>query len=64
MWDRFYDEPALTLAAFQATIALAVGFGMPVTSEQIGLLVACTAALLGWITRSNVTPVRKDITHG
>ena len=53
----FGREPALILAAVQAGIALGVGFGWRITQEQFALLMAFTAAVLGLITRSRVTPV-------
>ena len=56
MVDRVQNEPALTLAMVQAAVALAVGFGLPVTPEQVALIVAFTAAVLGWVTRTQVTP--------
>lgn len=58
IWERITDEPAFTLALVQAGLALAVGFGLSLTTEQMALLLAFTAALLGWITRSQVTPTK------
>lgn len=49
-------EPAAIMAAIQAAIALAVGFGLGWTAEQVALVVAFSAAVLGLITRSKVTP--------
>ena len=54
LWGR---EPALILAAIQAAVALAVGFGLPVTPEQVALIVAFSAAALGVVVRSQVTPL-------
>jgi hypothetical protein len=54
IWNR---EPALVVAAVNALIALAVGFGLDITPEQVALLNAAVAAVLGFITRSQVTPV-------
>lgn len=56
LWGR---EPALILAAAQALLALAVGFGLQITTEQMGLIMAATAAVLGVITRQQVTPTGK-----
>lgn len=61
--ERISNEPALTLAVVQAGVALAVGFGLDITAEQVSLIVAFSAAVLGWVTRSQVTPVGKDV-HG
>ena len=61
IWERLTDEPAFTLALVQAALALAVGFGLHLTPEQMALLLAFTAALLGWITRSNVVPSKNVV---
>jgi hypothetical protein len=53
----FNREPALILAAVQAVLAVAIGFGLDVTPEQLSLILAATAAVLGLITRSRVEPV-------
>jgi 4-hydroxybenzoate polyprenyltransferase len=53
LWGR---EPALILAAVQAVVALAVAFGLDLTAEQTGALLAVTAAVLGVVTRSQVSP--------
>ena len=54
LWNR---EPALFLAAVNALLAVAVGFGLDVTTEQQALIHAAVSALLGLITRQTVTPV-------
>lgn len=63
----FNREPALWVGAVNAVVLLAVGFGLPVTSEQVALLGAATAAVLALVTRSQVTPVsstgRRDAGH-
>ncbi len=51
----FGREPALILAAVNALLALAVGFGLDVTGEQQALIHAAVSALLGLVTRSRVT---------
>ena len=56
MLERIHHEPALTLGVVQALVALGVGFGLPVTPEQVALIVALSAALLSWVTRTQVTP--------
>ena len=52
LWNR---EPALILAVIQAGLALALGFGVHLTTEQMALIMAFVAALLGLITRSRVS---------
>jgi hypothetical protein len=52
-------EPVLTLAVVQAGIAMAVGFGLNWSGEQVALTVSFFAALLGWIARTQVSPTPK-----
>jgi uncharacterized membrane protein (UPF0136 family) len=58
LWRR---EPALITGFVQAILVLAVAFGLNVTVEQQGAILAFTAAALALvgagITRSRVTPV-------
>lgn len=58
MGSIFGREPALILAAIQAALALAVGFGLNLSAEQITLILAFSAAVFGVITRQNVTPAQ------
>ncbi len=53
LWNR---EPAMVLAFVQAVIVLAVSFGLQLTPEQTGAILALTAVVLGLWTRSKVTP--------
>lgn len=57
IWGRVLEEPVMTQAVLQAGLALLVTFGLGWTLEQVGATLALTAALLGWLTRSKVTPV-------
>jgi len=47
-------EPTMILAVLQAAVALGVGFGLPVTTQQMGLIMALAAAVLGLVNRSQV----------
>lgn len=49
-------EPAVLLGLVGSLIALGVGFGLDVTPEQVGLIMAAVSAILGAITRTRVTP--------
>lgn len=51
----FGREPALIMGLVGALIALGVGFGLPVSPGQVGLIMAAVAAVLAVITRSQVT---------
>lgn len=53
IWGR---EPVMFLTLVQAVLALAVGFGLTISQEQFALLMTFSAALLGFITRSQVSP--------
>ena len=57
----FNREPALILAAVQAAIALVVAFGLDLTGEQVAGILAVSAAVLGLVVRSKVTPVAPPV---
>jgi hypothetical protein len=50
-------EPALVTALVQASIALVVSFGLNLSPEQVGGLLALTAAATAVFLRRQVTPV-------
>jgi hypothetical protein len=54
MQSLFSREPALILGLVNGLIALAVGFGLPVTPEQVGLINAALAAVIAFATRQSV----------
>lgn len=54
IWER---EPVLILGLIQAGIALVVSFGLQLEPEQIGAILAFSAAVLSVIARRQVTPV-------
>lgn len=54
--DRLSSEPVLVLGVVQAIVALAVGFGLQWSGEQVALVTAAAAAVLGLIARSKVSP--------
>ena len=56
MGSLFGREPVLFLAVIQAGLTLGVGFGLHVTVEQMGFMMAFSAAMLELITRSQVSP--------
>jgi len=57
VWNFIRQEPALVLGVVQAVIALAVSFGLGLSADQIGAILAVSAALLALATRSQVVPV-------
>lgn len=55
----FGREPALILGLLSAILALAIGFGLDLTTEQVGLIMAGASALIAVIVRQVVTPNAK-----
>ena len=60
----FNREPILWLAAVQAAIALVTSFGLDMTGEQTGAVMAVSAALLGLVARRRVSPVVDPVPAG
>lgn len=56
IWGRVTGEPVMSLAIIQMGLALAVSLGLHWSAEQVGAVVAFSAAVLGWVARSKVTP--------
>ena len=54
---RIQDEPVLVTALIQGVLTLAVSFGLHLTPEQIGAVLALSGAILAFIARAKVTPV-------
>lgn len=52
LWGR---EPVLILGVVQAALALAVSFGLELSGEQTGAVMAFSAAVLSLIARRTVT---------
>lgn len=52
-------EPALIAGAIQAVLAVAVSFGLHLTPEQIGGIMAASSALMALLVRNSVTPASK-----
>lgn len=53
IWKR---EPALFYGLVNSVLALVLAFGVELSVEQTGAILAATSALLAVITRSKVTP--------
>jgi len=53
LWGR---EPVAIVATLQTLLALLLAFGVELTVEQTGAILAATAAVLGLIARSKVSP--------
>lgn len=57
MRNLWNTEPALVLGAVQAILALLLAFGVDLTPEQIGAILAVSAAVLSLLVRRKVSPV-------
>jgi hypothetical protein len=51
-----FNRPDAILGALGALIALAVGFGLNISSEQQALILAAVTALFGALSRTRETP--------
>ena len=49
-------EPVAIMALVRAALALAIGFGFKLDPEQMALIIVFVEAVLGLITRGQVTP--------
>lgn len=56
LWGR---EPALILGLVQAILALAISFGADLDANEVGAILAVTAAILAVVTRQSVTPKKE-----
>lgn len=55
--NRVRREPVLVTALVQAVLGLLLAFGLDMTNEQVGSIMALTAALLAFVARRRVTPI-------
>lgn len=56
--ERVKNEPALLIGLVAAVISLVLAFGVSLTDEQVGGIMAVVVAVLAVVTRSQVTPTR------
>lgn len=65
MKNRFQEEPVMVLEIVQAALALIVGFGIGLSGEQVALIMAFSATVVGFLTRQRVTPLaRPNLSDG
>lgn len=55
---KFSDEPAVYIGILEALLAVLVAFGLNLSAEQIGAIMALATAIGAVVIRQNVTPVR------
>jgi membrane protein implicated in regulation of membrane protease activity len=53
----FGREPAVILGAIQAVLALGLSFGLQLTPEKMGAIMAAAAAIIALLVRRQVSPV-------
>lgn len=56
---RLRTEPAAIVGALEALLALALAFGLDLSPEQVGAIIAAVTAVLALFVRSQVTPTVK-----
>ena len=59
MLEFIRGEPAIITGAAAALIALAVAFGLELTADQVGALMAVVSIVASVVTRQLVTPTSK-----
>lgn len=52
------QEPALVMGVLQSSVALLLAFGVKLTLNQTGAIMAVLASLMSLVTRSMVTPIK------
>lgn len=57
MLDRIRREPALISGAVAALIALLTAFGLQLSAEQVGAILAVVTSVLALVVRTQVVPV-------
>jgi short-subunit dehydrogenase involved in D-alanine esterification of teichoic acids len=61
MFNLIRSEPVRFIAAIQATIALAVLFGLELSADQVAGIVIAVSSWLAFVTRNQVSPVGPDL---
>jgi len=56
--ERVRNEPVLVTALVSAVLGLLVAFGLDLSNEQTGSLMALTGTLLAFVARGKGTPNR------
>ena len=62
--DRIRTEPVLVTGFLQTVLGLLLAFGVNLSPEQTGAVLAVTAAALAFIARKQVTPTASFTGHG
>ena len=60
MIDRIRNEPVLVTGLVEAVLALLLAFGVNLSPEQVGAVLAVVAAVLALVVRRKVTPTHTE----
>ncbi len=55
LWKR---EPVAFLACVQTVLGVVLAFGVSLSQEQVGAIMAAAAAILGFVARTQVSPTQ------
>lgn len=58
VFEKVRNEPVLVTGFIQAVLGLLLAFGVNLSNEQVGSLMAVSAAMLAFIARGQVTSDR------
>ena len=64
MFARLKSEPAVVIAFIAASLGLAVAFGFEMSVEKQASIMALVTVVLGFVTRSQVSPVASEPAAG
>ena len=56
-WRAIQRRPVRVQAVIQSMVALAIGFGLDWSTEQMGLVLVCSASVLALITETQTAPM-------
>jgi hypothetical protein len=59
MWELIKAEPVYFQGIIQSVIAVGTSFGLHLDGNQVGAILAVTAAILSFLTRQQVSPVAR-----
>ena len=59
LWRKIKLYPSRTAGLIGSVVALAIGFGLEITGEQVSLIMAFVYQALSWLVERNVSPITK-----
>lgn len=61
--DRLRNEPVLVQGFVQAVLGLLLAFGLGLSNEQVGAIMALTAAGLAFVVRRKTSPYSGEVEY-